>query len=216
MRLRNQKPQLFGNSVSCTKKDPRCPLLAEQNIASFLERGGASSDPTRSWLRSWCLFLGDGATVNGSQAQLQATLRPTAWSQLGLCFCRKFKRSFTEESLFTCWCSSHRIDLCAKKLEDQQNVQSILRMVRRAILSHCFKHGRARPHEGIDQSDHRRFREGQQKHQLRTSKICFTCRWWVAGQQVVSALETHKSTRPGPTRRSSSNVPTLLLGRPAF
>ena len=38
-----QEPDVaaFGN------QDPRCPLLADQ-LASFLERGGASSDPTRA------------------------------------------------------------------------------------------------------------------------------------------------------------------------
>ena len=139
--LRNQTSQLLATSVSCTRKRRTMSCTLADQFASFLERGGVSSDPTRAGWEVGVFSWG----VSNSQwnpAQLQDTLRPTAWSQLGLCpmFCWNSSSAWP-----TCWCSSHRIDLCAKKLEDQQNVQSILRMVRR-LSSHVASSTAAQGH----------------------------------------------------------------------
>ena len=147
--------------------------------------------------------------------------RLTAWSQLGLCFCRKFNRSFTEESLFTCWCSSHRIDLCAKKLEDQQNVQSILRMVRR-LSSHIASSTAAQGHM---KAVTKVITEDSEKANRSTSGISYAPQkivshaagGWQDSRWFLLWKNTSQRVQPGPTRRSSSiTCPTLLFGRPAF
>lgn len=127
VRLRNQTAAL-GHFVSCTKRDPRGPLLAEQNIASFLERGGASSDPAKKLAEKLVSFLRDGATVNGTQRSSK-TPNPQRGANLAYVFAENSSDPLQKKACSHVGAGSHRIDLCAKKLEDRENVQRVLRTV---------------------------------------------------------------------------------------
>lgn len=146
--------------------------------------------------------MGDGATVNGTQRSSKTLSAPQRGANLAY--------AFAENSSFAwpiCWCSSHRIDLCAKKLEDQQNVQSILRMVRR-LSSHIASSTAAQGHM---KALTKVITEDSEKANRSTSGFSYAPPRFVShaagGWQDSRWFLLCQRVQPGPTRRSSSNVP---------